>query len=159
MTKRKLNIFDKIGTLIPGYNGYAIRDEKRNSDKKLRLSIAKMIESSEREIIMHQQGLIRKNEIQSSQEWEIARKALNTITTKIKNAAYGESSFFSNEQIKETELNELYKIDLELAEHINLISKTITKNISEVLSPTLVNQQVREIDSILNKRESFLNKF
>jgi hypothetical protein len=32
MTKRESNILDKIGSLIPGYKGYAVRDEKRNDD-------------------------------------------------------------------------------------------------------------------------------
>ena len=33
---RKKNFFDFIGKLLPGYKGYVIRDEKRNTDKKLR---------------------------------------------------------------------------------------------------------------------------
>ena len=159
MTKRIVNIFDKIGTLIPGYKGYVIRDEKRNDDKKLRESIAYKIEQSENEIIRHQQILICKNEIQISQEWEIPRKALNTFSTKIKNATYGESSFFSNEQITETELDEIYALDLELAEIVSLISKTITNEINEVLSPVKVNRQVQEISNTLIKRKKFLSKY
>ena len=159
MTKRTVRIFDKIGALIPGYNGYAIRDEKRNDDKKLRNSIAFKLEQSENEIIRHQQILVRENEIKKCQEWDIARKSLNTITIKIKNAAYGETSFFNNEQIKETELDEIYNLDLELSERVNLISITISNEINEILSPTLVNQQLQEINSILNKRTNFLNKF
>lgn len=159
MTQRKINILDKIGSLIPGYKGYAIRDDKRNTDKKLREELANKIQQAEKEAILLQQELIRNKEIQKCQEWEIARKALNTITTKIINAPYGESSFFNNEQIKETELDNLYVIDLELAEIVDLISKTIKNEISGALSPIVVTQQVRKIENILNNRTTFLNKF
>jgi hypothetical protein len=42
---RVKNIFDRIGSLIPGYSGYADREGRRNCDKVLRDSIVvKLIE-------------------------------------------------------------------------------------------------------------------
>ena len=37
--ERKKNIFDKIGSLIPGYIGYAERDSRRVCDQKIRKEI------------------------------------------------------------------------------------------------------------------------
>jgi hypothetical protein len=158
MTTRKVNIFDKIGTLIPGYNGYAARDEKRNDEKKFRDELSRIINQSETLIEKHQQQLIKTGEINLCKEWEVARKAVNTIYTKIKNATYGESSFFSNNQIKETELDEIYNIDYEMAERVHLIFKTVDANINEVMSLGLIINQVKDIDNILNKRTIFINK-
>lgn len=159
MTKRYVNIFDKIGTLIPGYNGYAARDEKRNDDKKLRDELAKIINQAETLIEQQQQQqLIKTGKMNLCKEWEIARKALNTIYTKVKNATYGESSFFSNTQIKETELDEIYKIDYEMAERVHLIYKTANADINEAMSAGLIINQVKEIDNILNKRTIFINR-
>lgn len=93
MSQRKINILDKIGRLIPGYTGYAIRDEKRNTDKKTREFIALSIQQSENLIIQHQKELLNKNEIQQMKEWETVRKLLNTLYSKIKHTTYGESSF------------------------------------------------------------------
>ena len=100
MSQRKINILDKIGRLIPGYTGYAIRDEKRNTDKKTREFIALSIQQSENLIIQHQKELLNKNEIKQMKEWETVRKLLNTLYSKIKNTSYGESSFFSSTKIK-----------------------------------------------------------
>ena len=47
MTLRKVNILDRIGSLIPGYSGYAIRDTQRLSDKLLREKIANRLEEVE----------------------------------------------------------------------------------------------------------------
>ena len=158
MTKRNVNIFDKIGTLIPGYNGYAARDEKRNDDKKLRDELSRIINQAETLIEKHQQLLIKAGEMNLCKEWEIARKLVDTIYTKVKNATYGESSFFSNNQIKETELDEIYNIDYEMAERVLLIFKTADADINEVMSAGLIINQVKEIDNILNKRTTFINR-
>ena len=159
MTQRRINFFEKIGTYIRGYKGYATREEKRNTDKKLRDDLAEKIRQSENSIINHQQKLLKTGEMQSCQEWEIARKALNTVYSQIKNAVYGESSFFSDQQLKETELDEIYKIDLEMSERVSLIFKTIETEINEVMSAGFVLQQVNEIEKILSKRTNFINQF
>ena len=158
MTKRSINIFDKIGTLIPGYNGYAVRDEKRNNDKKFRDELSRIINQSESLILLHQKQLIKAGEINLSMEWENVRKAINTIYAKVKNATYGESSFFSNNQINEAELDELYNIDYEMAERVHLIFKTADVDIKEVMSAGLIFNQVKEIDNILNQRTTFINR-
>ncbi|MFN9112882.1 MAG: hypothetical protein ACK5XN_22685 [Bacteroidota bacterium] len=145
--------------MILGYKGYSLRDEKRNTDKKLRDELSEIIEQSEKTVIKHQQQLVKTGEMQLCQEWEIARKALNTIFSKIKNATYGESSFFSDQQLKETELDKIYKIDLEMSERVHLILKTVEEEINETVSAGFVNQQVREIDAILIKRTNFINQF
>lgn len=159
MTQRRTNFFEKIGNYIRGYKGYATRDEKRNTDKKLRDELAGKIHQAENTIVSHQQQLVKTGEMQLCQEWEIARKALNTIYSQIKNATYGESSFFSDQQLKETELDELYFIDLSMTERVDLIFKTVETEINETMSAGLITQQVREIDKIIIKRTNFINQF
>lgn len=159
MTTRRTNLFERIGNMIRGYKGYSLRDEKRNTDKKLRDELSEIILQSENTVITHQQQLVKTGEMELCQEWEIARKALNTIFSKIKNASYGESSFFSDQQLKETELDEIYKIDLEMSERVHLILKTVETEINEKMSAGFVNQLVREIDSILINRTNFINQF
>ena len=44
------NVFDKIGSLIPGYKGYAERDGRRNCDKILRDSISAQLSEAEKNI-------------------------------------------------------------------------------------------------------------
>jgi hypothetical protein len=158
MTTRKSNIFDKIGSLIPGYKGYAVRDELRNTDKKLREHLAKIIQEVESLIVLHQKTLIDANEMQSCKEWEISRKSLNTLFSKIKNCTYGESSFFSENQLKEEELEKIYDFDLEISERVSLISKTAQEEINQPLSSGFILQQIREIESIFIKRLDFINQ-
>lgn len=158
MSQRKINILDKIGKLIPGYTGYAIRDEKRNTDKKTREFIALSIQQCENLIIHHQKELLSKNEINQMKEWETVRKLLNTLYSKIKSAPYGESSFFSENQLKEEELGMIYSFDLEISEKTTLISKTIQEEINEILSIVFVIKQIRDIETLIVERLNFINQ-
>jgi L-ribulose-5-phosphate 3-epimerase UlaE len=81
--KRKKNILDKIGSLIPGYKGYVVREEKRNSDKKFRDQLASSLSNSEEYVIRFQKELLNSKDMISISNWEMARKAINTIGAKI----------------------------------------------------------------------------
>ncbi len=157
--ERKINLFDKIGNLIPGYKGYVIRDEKRNTDKKFRDELVSRLNQSEEFIIRYQKELVTSDDVTNLTLWEQSRKALNTISTKIKHSTYGESSFFSEKQFKENELDVIYNIDLELAEKVSLIVKTILSDIAEPLSAGIVLNQIFDIEQILLKRTNFINEY
>lgn len=157
--ERKINLFDKIGNLIPGYKGYVIRDEKRNTDKKFRDELVSRLNQSEEFIIRYQKDLMKSDDVTNLTIWEQSRKALNTISTKIKHSTYGESSFFSEKQLKEDELDAIYNIDIELAEKVSLIVKTILSDIAEPLSAGLVLNQIFDIEQILLKRTNFINEY
>lgn len=156
---RKNNFYDKIGKLIPGYKGYVIRDEKRNSDKKFRNELASSLSNSEEYLIRYQKELLDRQDIITITNLEKSRKELNTIITKIKYTSYGESSFFSENQLKEDELNRIYDFDIELAEKVSLISKTITEEFSEPISTGFILKQILELEQILNKRTNFINEY
>lgn len=109
--KRSKNIFDKIGSLIPGYRGYAERDGRRNCDKLLRNKISEEIIKCETSLNTRLKTEVKCNNLDSLQDLEECRQKLNTLSDKIKYAPYGESSFFGESQIKEGELQEIYQLD------------------------------------------------
>lgn len=159
MSKRESNILDKIGRLIPGYTGYAIRDDKRNTDKITRELIANSILQSENLIVLHQKELLNNNEIQHTKEWETVRKPLNTLYSKIKHTTYGESSFFSENQLKEEELNSIYSFDLEITEITASIAKTVKEEINDIESIGFVIKQIINIEILIAERLNFINQY
>ena len=157
--KRSLNIIDRIGRIIPGYKGYAVRDSRRHIDKDLRVQIASKLSLTEKKIEQHCLALVRNNQNQVAMEWEYVRKAINTLIPKIKNASYGVSGFFSDDQIKESELDKIYDLDLKLSERINLINTSIVENINEAIMSNTLMQSLSAIDELLNDRIVFINQF
>lgn len=157
--ERVKNIFDFIGKLLPGYKGYVIREEKRNTDKKLRDELAKRIENVKLVIIDFQQELIKKNEIPLCQEWDLLRKSVDTLCSKIKYAAHGESSFFSEQQLKENELDVIYNLDLQLVENVEIICNSVESYIQVSSNPKPINKIVRDIEITLDNRNNYINTF
>lgn len=157
--KKKETILDSIGALIPGYGGYVERDARRNIDKQLRTQMANVLALTEKKTGELQKTFILNHELQRALEWEQVRKAINTLVSRIKHATYGESSFFSEEQLKEKELGKIYELDRSLAERIDLIKKLIEDRINEPMSPVAIVQSIAAIDDLLLERTNFINQY
>jgi hypothetical protein len=151
---RSVNIFDKIGSLIPGYAGYAERNNRRQCDKLLREKIAGMINSSEKLMAKRIAASIKTNEHTQLNESEECRKKMNTIHDKIKFAPYGESAFFSSAQLKENELFAIYQKDLALLDKSNEINQLI----SDSDCKTILNK-IDALEGMLNERNGFIKEF
>ena len=159
MPLRKPNIISKIGSLIPGFNGYSERTDRRNSERIFRAQNSKLLERAENSIIQHQKKHITAGDIEESKKWEIVRKATNTCISKFKHATYGESSFFSKEQIKEDELEEILKLNEEIVNRIQIIFNTAESDLEETLSAQLILNNLKEIDGLLFNRSNFIGRF
>ena len=133
---RKVNILDKIGALIPGYSGYAERDGRRNCDKQLRSILSSKLFECEKILVKRINKAINNSDKPLMITIEDCRKLINTTKSKINYAPYGESGFFSDQQIKEDELVKIYHFDLEMAKEVEKIENVIL---------------VHDIDSIMKK--------
>jgi len=133
---RKVNILDKIGALIPGYSGYAERDGRRNCDKQLRSILSSKLFECEKILVKRINKAINNSDKPLMRTIEDCRKLINTTQSKINYAPYGESGFFSEQQIKEYELMKIYHFDLEMAKEVEKIENVIL---------------VHDIDSIMKK--------
>jgi hypothetical protein len=158
MTQRNSNIALKIGALIPGFNGYLDRSERRNNEKIFREVNSNILERSEQTIITYQKSLIG-NDISLLKEWEQVRKNLNTLISKFRHAAYGESSFFSSRQIKEDELSEVLRFDEEIVDRIQLIFKATENEMDQVFTRISILNNINQIDEILHNRMNFIRYF
>ena len=149
--ERNKNIFDKIGSLIPGYRGYAERDGRRNSDKVLRDRIADHISECVSILNTRLKNEAKNNNLDSLQELEECRQELSTLADKIRYASYGESSFFSDSQIKEEELQNIYQLDYDLF----LLLKESEKRFIET-SVSDMHEYIGSVESMLKKRNDFI---
>lgn len=151
---RTKNVFDKIGALIPGYKGYAERDGRRNCDKILRDKIATQLTECEKNFYSQMAVSFKMKDKLKMNNFEEIRKETNTFLSKVKFAPYGATSFFSNNQIKEDELLQIYQHDLELAESVSVLFEISRSN-----DPIASKSQLKECSDILIKRNNYINEF
>jgi len=122
--ERKTNIFDKIGTIIPGYNGYQEREGRRECDRQLREQIADKLSEIEKKF----SNLVDNAEFSELSEIEKNRKKINNLRDLIKYSSYGASSFFADSSIKEQELADIYQMDLDVLDSVEKIESDIEIN-------------------------------
>jgi len=151
---RPVNIVDKIGSLIPGYAGYAERNNRRQCDKLLREKIAVIVNSSEKLMSKRIAISIKSNELPKLNDSEECRKKLNTIRDKIKFAPYGESAFFSCNQFKEDELLAIYKKDFALLDKVNEIHSIIPD-----LDSISIFKLIEDLEGMVNERNEYIKEF
>lgn len=148
------NIFDKIGSIIPGYQGYAEREDRRNCDKLLRDKIAKNISKVEKELNIKISNAIEAGDMDQMRKIEKCRKELNTLNSKVKYASYGASSFFSYKKIKEEELANIYLMDMELAASVKDLVNTVTH-----LKAEEMGLYINSIESNLDQRNNYIKEY
>ena len=148
------NVFDKIGSLIPGYKGYAEREGRRNCDKILRDSIVTQLIECEKILYSQMSDALKNKDKLKMSEIEEYRKQTNTLMSKVKFAPYGATSFFSDNQIKEDELFSIYQHDFELADNV--------KKLFELSSTGVlidINSQIKKCFDKLLIRNVYINEF
>ena len=122
--KRQLNIFDRIGTLIPGYMGYQEREGRRECDRQLREQIADQLTSVEKII----NSIIESTSFENLGEIEKIRKKINNLSSLIRYSSYGATAFFANAVIKEPELESIYQLDLDVLDATDVLMQSAKSN-------------------------------
>jgi hypothetical protein len=151
---RVKNIFDRIGSLIPGYSGYADREGRRNCDKILRDSIVVKLIEIEKLFYSQMNEALKNKDKETTSLIEEMRKEVNTFVSKVKFAPYGATSFFGDNQIKEEELFTIYQFDFELGDTVNNLSKLSTSG-----DMSLIKDQINKCKNSLLDRNNYINEF
>lgn len=154
--KRTTNILDRIGSLIPGYTGYAKRDNQRISDKLLRDKIAARLVEVEEAINEMQKNATRGQISIDLLELEELRKGCSTLYAKIKNATYGNTALFDKEQIKEEELQDIYQQDELILDKVKELNLLIQKEQEANFLVVAIRLKLKEVEKAFNERTDYI---
>ncbi len=151
---RKKSIFDKIGSLITGYSGYAEREGRRSTDKILRENIVGELIEIERILYKRMNTALKNKDADLLKDLDEVRKNVNTFISQVKYAPYGVSGFFADAQIKEDELLKIYQMDLQLAENI----QSLKENIAE-MTISIIQDSIESNQELVVQRNTFISEF
>ncbi len=152
------DIFKKLLSYIPGFNGYVERTNRRAADKLLRDQVAlKYTELAGRASHL-QKDIADAGQIDFLDEMDNVSLKLRTFSDRIKNASYGYSGFFDAVKINEKELAQIYTFDsafFELGEQINRGLDTVEASVGgEGLKSAIrsVNDLARQVGETYDRR-------
>ena len=128
--------------------GYGL-EEGLQADRQLREQIADKLSEIEKKISAE----IDNAELSELAEIEKNRKKLNNLKDLIKYSPYGASAFFSDSAIKESELEGIYKMDLDVLDSVEKLESDIeTYNISDI------KISIQKTEESINKRNQYLKE-
>ncbi len=113
--------FKKLMSYIPGFSGYIERQNRRDSDKLLRDTVARRFEEQWKRASQLQSDMVSNGMIAYVDDMEKASIQLRTFIDKITTAPRGYSGLFDAVKINENELQAIYQFDaafFDLAEQI-----------------------------------------
>jgi hypothetical protein len=105
------DIFKKLLSYIPGFNGYVERSNRRAADKLLRQQVALRYSELAARASRMQKDIAEAGQIEFLDDIDSVGLKLRTFADRIKNASYGYSGFFDAIKINEKELEKLYTFD------------------------------------------------
>jgi hypothetical protein len=121
----EMDPFKQILSKIPGFSGYMERQNRRDSDKLLRETVADRFEEQWQRISSLQREFISQGEITYVDDLEAAAIKLRAFIDRVRRATRGYSGLFDAVKINETELAQLYQYDATLLNQVDEISRAI----------------------------------
>jgi hypothetical protein len=160
----QMDVFKKLASYIPGFNGYVERQNRRAADKLLRESVADRFEELWKRTSNIQTDMVNEGMIALMDDMEQGAIQLRTFADKIRRATYGYAGFFDAVKIKENELAQLYQFDLaffDVAEQIDRALDNIEASMGdeEGLKTAIRNltSLAREAVTTFNRRYEMIN--
>lgn len=105
------DIFKKLLSYVPGFNGYVERVNRRAADKLLRDQVALKYSELVTRTSGLQKDIADAGLLDFLDDVDNIGLKLRTFTDRIKNASYGYSGFFDAVKINEKELEQIYSFD------------------------------------------------
>ncbi len=142
--------FKKILSKIPGFSGYMERQNRRDSDKLLRQTLANRFEEQGGRIAGLQRDFISQGEIQYVDDLEAGSLKLRTFADRVRRATRGYSGLFDAVKINEEELLKLYQYDAAMLDLVDEISRAID-NIEASVGSDGLPAAIRNLTAIAQK--------
>ena len=119
------DIFKKLVSKIPGFDGYVARENRRSADKLLRESVAAKFQAIWQRISGIQRDLVNAGRIDLLDDIERAEIKIRQFIDRVNTATYGYAGFFDAIKIREDTLAQIYQYDLTLVQLADDVSAAV----------------------------------
>jgi hypothetical protein len=141
------DLLGKIRNFLAGFVGYVKRENRREADKTLRLTISSRWEEQWGRISQIQREMISAGQLEYVDDLEAAAIKIRAFVDRVKGASYGYAGFFDAIRINEGELSKLYEYDLALLQSVDKLSGAVD-NVEASLGTDGLPAAIRNLVSI-----------
>jgi hypothetical protein len=126
MDQRKPRLLERLANLIPGYKGYADREQRREADQAVRAVVVSGLDSCRSAVDRIIADCSRSMQFAELERLETAKRRLGTLADGVRHAPAGYSGFFDRHQVGATELDAVYERDLDLAKAVKDLASRLS---------------------------------
>lgn len=112
------NVLERLIKGLPGISGYADKELRRNADYRLRQLIAGELEAQRTSLLAVQNQLLKGGGLAYLTDVDSAVNRLQTLTDKVRTAAYGYAGLFDAVRVREEELDALHRFDVAMLQAV-----------------------------------------
>ncbi|MEP0772920.1 MAG: hypothetical protein HRF46_00975, partial [Acidobacteriota bacterium] len=109
------SLLERLGSRIPGFSGYLDRELRREVDELLRRHVADRLDAARRQVATRIAALTLREGPKVSQLNALAMR-LDGLAQRLRAAGAGYAGLFDAFKVQEEQLEQLYAVDLGLAE-------------------------------------------
>lgn len=147
---------------VPGYSGYARREERRNADKELRDATAAAFSSQVTRITRVQEQMLTRGDFDNLEVLDQIITRLQHLADRIRTASYGFTGLFDDDVVDEAVLDRLYAFDLELANGIEQTADLIARigsGSDANAAIAALRQKIDDLHETFSQRSYLINTF
>ncbi|HEX2981084.1 MAG TPA: hypothetical protein VHO48_12520 [Anaerolineaceae bacterium] len=141
------DIFKKILSKVPGFNGYIERQNRRSADKLLRETIANRFEEQWQRISALQRDLISQGGLAYVDDLEASAIKIRQFIDRVRTASYGFAGFFDAVKVNQEELARIYQYDYAMLQLADEVSRGID-NVEASLGTDGLPAAIRHLTSL-----------
>lgn len=156
MDQRKPRLLERIASLIPGYKGYADKEQRRSADQAVRTSVVAGLESCRTAMDRVIADCSRSMQFAELESLEVLKRRLATLADGVRYAPAGYSGFFDRQQVGSEELTEIHDQDLRLAEAVGDLSSRVSTfgtAMDAVAAREVLSEQLPGLEETLRRRD------
>lgn len=132
------NSLESLLRKIPGFKGYAEREDRRDSDHLTRQWMADRLQQSKRGVDDAMRKLTDAGQLDALAPFERLRSRLDGLILKLRAAVRGYSGFFDFVQVGEDTLDQIYQFDQSLVSD----AQALAESLEQLSSETILNVSV-----------------
>ncbi len=144
----QINIIEKIIVSIPGFKGYYQREFRRDSDKLQRDFIIARLSDAKNKLSLIIKEVAREKRLDLLTDYDEIMREMDRFINEVNYADSGYSGFFDPVKIKESQLEEIYRFDADLLEHVLEFSRKMEILSSDPLNKNEVRLVKGNLDNI-----------
>jgi hypothetical protein len=107
-------VLQKLGSLVPGYAGYADREKRRESDQALRLSVAARLGAARAALDRRTAECARTGRFDVLEPLDAVSRRVAALADAVRHAPAGYSALFDAATVDAAALDRLHELDLDV---------------------------------------------